>query len=58
MRIKYAADIIKEIRERRSIEIPEEGVAGEEFEQWLRSHRNGGNNETVSRNNSKESKTI
>ena len=35
MAIKFANDIIKEIRERGSIEVPEGYFTGEAFEEWL-----------------------
>ena len=35
MAIKFAEDIVKEIRERGSIEVPEGYVTGEAFEEWL-----------------------
>ena len=38
--LKYAEDIIKEIREREKAEQTEETINGEEFEAWLR--RNDG----------------
>ena len=35
MSIKYADDIIKEINNRGTIQIPENSATGEEFEKWL-----------------------
>ena len=35
MAIKFAEDIVKEIRERGSIEVPKGYVTGEAFEEWL-----------------------
>lgn len=35
MAIKFAQDIVREIRERGSIEVPEGYVTGEDFENWL-----------------------
>lgn len=35
MAIKFAEDIVKEIRERGNIEVPEGYVTGEAFEEWL-----------------------
>ena len=38
--VKFAEDIIKEIEERGSIEVPEGYVTGEAFEEWLREQAN------------------
>lgn len=35
MAIKFANDIVREIRERGSIEVPEGYFTGEAFEEWL-----------------------
>jgi len=35
MAVKFANDIVKEIRERGNIEVPEGYVTGEAFEEWL-----------------------
>lgn len=35
MAIKFAKDIAKAIRERESIQLPENCVSGEAFEKWL-----------------------
>lgn len=35
MAIKFAEDIIKEVKKRGTIEVPDDCVTGEEFEKWL-----------------------
>lgn len=40
MKIKYAKDIAKEIRERGSVQVPEGCIAGDAFEEWLRDRSN------------------
>lgn len=40
MKIKYAKDIAKEIRERGSVQVPEGCITGDAFEEWLRDRSN------------------
>lgn len=50
MSIKYAADVVKEIKGRGAIVLLDDGVCGEDFEKWLKAKASSCKRESFEKN--------